>query len=672
MSENPILDKDPNALNPKQTSLSNIEQNISTNHIFRTIKKRIPWTETEDKSIKSLVNKYGTSNWTFIANQMGQNRSGKQCRERWYNQLNPEVKKNNWSDEEENILFTKHMHLGNRWADIAGFLPGRTLNDIKNHFYSKLRKFIRKILKQINDENLFKINGIDGCKYNGEKIYKLIKQYKVNYKNLTKDTILEMIIATEKNPKGQIIFFYDNSNNMEYNSSNSNFVNNIGNTLIDINNDKTGKEDNNFNKNLMNNNLFLNFNNYQKLNYEFEKINKYDNNIFINDKNNSKISNKYYLSNNENSKRINIESNIDKKNVNIKEVLNKRIMKKEIKNNKNITKDILNNKNNKSKLIGRKRKKHNIQANYINDDLQKKNKIQYILEIKNSKKRKNSQVNICHNLLLIKKNSKEKKHKKKFKENNQKGDNDNPTCGHEQENSDDINKIKNNIKFILKNKQNKGKNEKNNYCFHPSFKTSTPKTTKNILFPSSETKSNKSLKPEDFSFNKINLLNDYLDSSQMQQIFPVTIENILLCPQKIKNFFVSDLSYDNNILKSRGSCLGSIKNDNTYKNFNTDGNIYNKIIIHNNNINNSINNNMTIKSIDDNNILEERNDLTLNNKFEKPNINLDLINHQDFTNTVLNGNIIGGNESQYNSIFNKNNQLNMCNSSPSSLKSIWK
>ena len=91
----------------------------------------------------------------------------------------------------------------------------------------------------------------------------------------------------------------------------------------------------------------------------------------------------------------------------------------------------------------------------------------------------------------------------------------------------------------------------------------------------------------------------------------------------------------------------------------------------NNNMNNIINN-MTIKSIEDNNILEEKNDMTINNKFEKPNINLDLINHQDFTNTVMKGNIIGGNESQYNSIFNKNNQLNICNSTPSSMKSIWK
>ena len=152
----------------------------------------------------------------------------------------------------------------------------------------------------------------------------------------------------------------------------------------------------------------------------------------------------------------------------------------------------------------------------------------------------------------------------------------------------------------------------------------------------------------------------------MQQIFASNMENSLLYPQKNKNIFISDLSYDN-IIKSRGSCLGSFKNDNTYKNFSIDGNIYNKILMQNNNINKSINNNLTIKSIDDNNILDEKNEMK---KLDKPNINLDLINHQDFTNTFINGNYIGGNESQYNSIFNKNNPI--YNSSPSSMKSIWK
>ena len=158
----------------------------------------------------------------------------------------------------------------------------------------------------------------------------------------------------------------------------------------------------------------------------------------------------------------------------------------------------------------------------------------------------------------------------------------------------------------------------------------------------------------------------------MPQIFPANYENILFNPQKNKNIFITDLSFENNLLKSRGSCLGSIKNDNTYKNFSLDNNLYNKLIMQNN-MNNSINNNNnTLKSMDNNNLLEEKNEINLNKKNDKPTINLDLINHQDFTNTFINGNMIGGNESQYNSIFNKNNPLNIYNSSPSSLKSLWK
>jgi hypothetical protein len=78
----------------------------------------------------------------------------------------------------------------------------RTDNAIKNHFYSKLRKFIRKILKQINKENLLKTNGIDSNKYNSDRIYKMIKKSKLPYNSLNKDAILNMIINFEKNSKG--------------------------------------------------------------------------------------------------------------------------------------------------------------------------------------------------------------------------------------------------------------------------------------------------------------------------------------------------------------------------------------------------------------------------------------------------------------------------------------
>ena len=208
----------PNLLN--QTDNYQKNQNFT----FRIIKRRAPWNKKEDEAIIELVNKYGTSNWTIIANEMAllyksKHRNGKQCRERWHNHLDPIVNKENWTEEEENILFNKHLEYGNKWSDISKFLPGRTDNSIKNHFYSKLRKFIRKILKQINKENLLKNNGIDYYKYNSDKVYKLLKKYKVTYKNVTKDTILDLIISTEKNQKGKI-FRISEENKIINNSAN--------------------------------------------------------------------------------------------------------------------------------------------------------------------------------------------------------------------------------------------------------------------------------------------------------------------------------------------------------------------------------------------------------------------------------------------------------------------
>ena len=222
-----------NILNPENIPISpNLTNSENTNKIpqnftFKIIKRRAPWNKKEDEAIIELVKKFGTSNWTLIANEMAllyksKHRNGKQCRERWHNHLDPIVNKENWTEEEENILFSKHMEYGNKWSDISKYLPGRTDNSIKNHFYSKLRKFIRKILKQLNKENLLKNNGIDSFKYNSDKVYKLLKKYKITYKNVTKDTILNLIISTEKNQKNKIFGLSEQKqlNNNLYNGIN--------------------------------------------------------------------------------------------------------------------------------------------------------------------------------------------------------------------------------------------------------------------------------------------------------------------------------------------------------------------------------------------------------------------------------------------------------------------
>jgi hypothetical protein len=99
----------------------------------------------EDNKLVELVEKYGPKDWSTIASHI-QGRIGKQCRERWFNHLSPEVRKTNWSPEEDRIIIEAHHRLGNKWTAISKLLDGRPANAIKNHWNSTL-------LKRIQDAN---------------------------------------------------------------------------------------------------------------------------------------------------------------------------------------------------------------------------------------------------------------------------------------------------------------------------------------------------------------------------------------------------------------------------------------------------------------------------------------------------------------------------------------
>jgi len=107
-----------------------------------------PWTEEEDRKVIELVNLYGIKKWKVIATYLP-GRIGKQCRERWMNHLDPNIKKGNWQPNEDEVILEQQSKIGNKWAAIAKLLPGRTDNAIKNRFNSTLS---RRLKKQ-NDNN---------------------------------------------------------------------------------------------------------------------------------------------------------------------------------------------------------------------------------------------------------------------------------------------------------------------------------------------------------------------------------------------------------------------------------------------------------------------------------------------------------------------------------------
>ena len=192
------LDDKTSFIQKKRTENNNLNGK-NPNTLFIAIKKKKlgKWDPDEDLLLKKWVEENGPRNWTQFAEKI-QNRTGKQCRERWLNNLNSNLKKKNWTTEED-LLILRLFQRYKSWIKILPVFENRSENSIKNRYYIQLRKIALRKNIYGNTDNVLKI-GIETLKqYFDEAVEEAEKKYLNKNKNMTKEKFETFFIEIVSN-----------------------------------------------------------------------------------------------------------------------------------------------------------------------------------------------------------------------------------------------------------------------------------------------------------------------------------------------------------------------------------------------------------------------------------------------------------------------------------------
>jgi len=161
-----------------------------------------PWTVQEDMQLIRYISLHGEGRWPYLAKAAGLKRTGKSCRLRWINYLRPDLKRSKITPEEERLIIKLHGRWGNRWSRIAQNLPGRTDNEIKNYWRSRIKKRMNLQAESgssgMDADNGVHIAGLDFLTASSQSLPGL--ESPEFSTSLTRQTIEEITVQTKKTP----------------------------------------------------------------------------------------------------------------------------------------------------------------------------------------------------------------------------------------------------------------------------------------------------------------------------------------------------------------------------------------------------------------------------------------------------------------------------------------